>query len=157
MSERWLLVGFTWNEIRSRKYTLLDNVHYVTLDRGDDCPNDKDIDFKGDAFDIATWRRVMSCFGPASFDVIFTDGGIFGIKRDDDIIRMKRALLKSTGHVINYTSPLGTPIHCPFGRPYQYSVIMKKDYEISTMERALQQKSSTSLRDTLRAGLKILI
>jgi hypothetical protein len=161
MSERWLLVGFTHHEIQQRKYPLLQNVEYVTLDRGDDCPNGGPngsyINFIGDAFDVDSWRRVMSCYGPASFDIVFTDGGMFGMKRVDEIIHLKHALLKDDGHVINYTSPIGTTIRCPFGRPYQYSLIPKAQYDIRGMEIALQQQSTDSLGGALKAGLNIIM
>lgn len=161
MTERWLLVGFTHHEIKERKYQLLPDVEYVTLDRGDDCPNGGPnvsyINFKGNAFDVDTWRRVMSCYGPESFDVIFTDGGMFGMKRVDEIITLKKTLLKNDGHVINYTSPIGTTIRCPFGRPYQFSLIPKAQYDIHGMEIALQQQSNNSLGGALKAGLNIIM
>lgn len=155
---RWLLVGFTHKEIRERKYRIQENVQYVTLDRGDDAAAvQKDIDFHGDAFDVETWRRVMSVYGPRSFDVIFTDGGMFGIKRVDEILQIKRQLLTANGGVLNFTSPLGHMVPCPFGRPYQYKWIQKNDYTIDIMNQALNALEQNKLSNVLKKGLNILI
>ena len=155
---RWLLVGFTHKELREQNYKLDPDVTYVTLDRGDDTSvRRSDIDFNGDAFDIATWNRIMSTFGPKSFDIIFTDGGMFGIKRDDNILKLKHLLLKDTGGVVNFTSPLGRMVRCPFGRPYQFSYIPKKDYVIDKMDFALKNLRPDKLSNVLKSQLKILI
>jgi len=155
---RWLLVGFTHKELRDRNYKLDPNVVYVTLDRGDDTSvRRSDIDFNGDAFDIATWNRIMSTFGPKSFDIIFTDGGMFGIKRDDNILKLKHLLLKDTGGVVNFTSPLGQMVRCPFGRPYQFSYIPKHNYTIDKMDFALKNLRQDKLSNVLKSQLKIII
>lgn len=157
MTERWLLVGVTHEEIKSRNYKVLQDVTYVTLDRGDDCSNCRSINFHGDAFDVQVWKRILSCHGLKSFDVIFTDGGLFGIRRVDEIIDIKYKLLKDNGHIVNYTSPIGQIIRCPFGRPYQYFLIPKQEYTVENMQRALQNLPKTSYQNTLRAGLNILL
>lgn len=132
---KWLLVGFTRKEFRKGDYNLPDD--FVTLDRGDFGPFRKgDIDFKYDAFDVQTWRHLFTIFGPSSFDVIFTDGGMFGVKRVDEIIEIKRKLLRPNGHIINYMSSIGEKITCPFGRPLQFYLIHKSEYTIRNHERA---------------------
>ena len=155
---RWLLVGFTHRELRQRNYNLDPNVTYFTLDIGDDAAARRsDIDFKGNAFDIEVWNRIMSTFGPKSFDIIFTDGGLRYIKRDEHILKLKRLLLKDTGGVVNFTSPLGMMVRCPFGRPYQFSYIHKGDYAIEKMDNALANLKQDKLSNVLKSQLKILI
>lgn len=157
MTERWLLVGITRKEIRDNKYSL-PTENFITLDRGDFGPFRKgDIDFKHDAFDVETWRRILSIFGPRSFDVIFTDGGLFGIKRVDEIIRIKQTLLKNGGSIVNYLSPCGYLIRCPFGRPLNYHVIEKNDYTIGKMEKAIIGLKGNTLKEKMLKEMKIII
>lgn len=157
MTERWLLVGMTRKEIRDKKYSLPTN-DFITLDRGDYGPFKKgDIDFKHDAFDVETWKRIRTIFGPRSFDVIFTDGGLFGIKRVDEIIDIKRSLLKSDGCIVNYLSPCGVLMRCPFGRPLNFYAIGKNDYTISKMERAIMNLDGNTLRAKMLKEMKMII
>ena len=135
---RWLLIGITHKEIREKEYNMPPD-EFVTLDRGDFGPfKDGDIDFRADAFDVNTWKRIFVCYGPCSFDVIMTDGGLFGVKRVDEIIQLKQKLLKTDGYIVNYMSPIGTRITCPFGRPIQHYLIKKSEYTIDNHEKANQ-------------------
>lgn len=157
MAERWLLVGITRKEIRDKNYDL-PTKDFITLDRGDFGPFRKgDIDFKHDAFDVETWRRILSIFGPGSFDIIFTDGGLFGIKRVDEIIRIKQTLLKDGGSIVNYLSPCGYLIRCPFGRPLHYYVIEKDDYTIGKMDKAIIGLRGNTLKEKMLKEMKIII
>lgn len=153
----WLLVGITRKEIRQNNYNMPVN-RFVTLDRGDFGPfRNGDIDFKHDAFDVDVWRRIMTIFGPGSFDCIFTDGGLFGIKRVDEIVQIKRRLLKSTGVIVNYSSPIGQLIRCPFGRPLQFKCISRQMYTIDNMIRAYKALNGSSIRDQLLKQVQIII
>jgi hypothetical protein len=157
MTERWLLVGITRKEIRDKKYSL-PTKDFITLDRGDFGPFHKgDIDFKHDAFNVETWKRIRTIFGPRSFDVIFTDGGLFGIKRVDEIINIKRSLLKNNGCIVNYLSPCGLLIRCPFGRPLHFYAIGKNDYTIRKLDKAIMESKGNTLREKMLKEMKIII
>lgn len=157
MEEKWLLVGFTKKEIREKKYQMPVK-DIVTLDRGDYGPFSKgDIDFKHDAFDVEVWRRILTIFGPQSFDTIFTDGGLYGIKRVEEIINIKRRLLKPAGHIINYMSPVGYLVRCPFNRPLHFYAIPLAEYTIGNMDRALENLEENTLQQRLTKKMKIII
>ena len=154
---KWLLVGFTRKEIREKGYNMPLG-EYVTLDRGDFGPFRKgDIDFKHDAFDISTWTRILTIFGPSSFDVIFTDGGLFGIKSLKEIIQIKRRLLKTSGCIVNYTCPVGRLISCPFGRPLYFRMIQRHEYTFQKMVDAYNNINSRSIRDQLIKKMMVII
>ena len=157
MSPRWLLIGITRKEIREKKYRMpTDN--YITLDRGDFGPfREKDIDFKGDCFDISLWNRIFTIFGPESFDAILMDGGLFGLRRVDDIIKMKRKLLKENGLIYNFTSSIGDRVLCPLGRNLLFYKIERKYYTIKYMEDVFDTMEAYSLADTLKKGLRIIV
>lgn len=154
---KWLLVGITRKEIREKGYTIPTD-DYITLDRGDFGPfRTGDIDFRYDAFDLSVWGRILTIFGPNSFDVIFTDGGLFNIKSNPDIISIKRRLLKTTGCAINYTCPVGRIINCPLGRPLLFRMIPRKEYTYRIMEEAYNNSNSLSIRDQLLKKMKVII
>ncbi len=157
MSSRWLLIGITRKEIRKKGYHMPTN-DFITLDRGDFGPFLKgDIDFKGDCFDTSLWLRVLTVFGPNSFDVIMMDGGLFGLRRVDDIIAIKQKLLKRNGYVLNFTSSIGDRVMCPLGRNLLFYKIQRNHYTIDYMEKAFEQMEATTLADTLKKGLRILV
>lgn len=154
---KWLLVGITRKEIREKKYSL-PTTDLVILDRGDYGPFRKgDIDFQHDAFDVMVWRRILSIFGPASFDCVFTDGGLYGIKRVDEIIRIKGKLLKPTGYIVNYSCPIGNCVRCPFGRPLQFRLIPKDLYSVNNMINAYKALNGSGIRDKLLKQIKVII
>ena len=96
--KRWLLVGFTHKELRENNYNV--DAQIITLDMGIyDGVRKTDIDFKGNAFDVEIWKSIFMCYGARSFDVIFTDGGLKHVRRNDEIIHIKQKLLKNTGGV----------------------------------------------------------
>ena len=154
---KWLLIGITRKEIREKQYTL-PTTDFVTFDRGDFGPFRKgDIDFKHDAFDVQAWRRILSIFGPNSFDVIFTDGGLFGIKRVEEIVRIKGLLLKGTGCAVNYSSPIGTYIPCPFGRKLHFKMIPQTHYTVENMDEAFSQLQGNGMKHTLMKQMMVII
>tara|TARA_Y100001936_G_C15701689_1_gene471318 strand:+ start:57 stop:533 length:477 start_codon:yes stop_codon:yes gene_type:complete len=154
---RWLFIGITRKEIREKGYPMPTD-EFILLDRGDFGPFRKgDIDFKGDCFDISVWTRILTIFGAESFDVIMMDGGLFGLRRVDDIIRIKRSLLKPNGYILNYTSSIGERVICPLGRNLLFYKISKKDYTVEYMERKFDTMEAYSLADTLKKGLRIIV
>jgi len=157
----WLLVGFTRKEIHEHGYKV-PCARYVTLDRGDYGPYRKDdIDFKDDAFDPATWRRILCAFGHKSFDCIFTDGGMHGYRRVNEIVEIKRLLLKDNGYIVNFTSPIGKMIRCPLGRPFQFYAIPKGEYTISNFDSAYarleQAPQERNFGNAMRAKMRMVI
>ena len=157
MSPRWLLIGITRKEIRQKGYIMpIDN--FITLDRGDFGPfREGDIDFKGDCFDISLWNRIFTIFGPESFDAILMDGGLFGLRRVDDVIKIKRKLLKKEGIIYNFTSSIGDRVLCPLGRNLLFYKIERKHYTIQYMEEVFDTMEAYSLADTLKKGLRMIV
>lgn len=133
---------------------------FITVDRGDFgkvSGKVSGIDFKGDCFDISLWLRILAVFGAESFDVIMMDGGLFGLRRVDEIIRIKHNLLKKDGYVLNFTSSIGERVVCPLGRNLLFYKIQRNHYTIDYMERAFEQMEVNTLADTLKKGLRILV
>ena len=118
----WLLVGIRIREVRLLK-------EFVTVDI-------EDADIKGDIFDTITWLRILSMYGSHSFDAILTDGGLFGVERNDEIVRIKHKLLKETGYIYNYTSVIGKKVPDPMGRGCTFYRIPKARYTIEEHEKA---------------------
>lgn len=153
----WLLIGITRKEIRQKGYVMPTD-KYITLDRGDFGPfRNNDIDFKGDCFDINVWTRIFTKFGPESFDVIMMDGGLFGLRRVDDIINIKHKLLKKNGFVYNFTSSIGTRVVCPLGRNYLFYKIPKDLYTIRNIEQTFEHMTPKTIADRLKKGLRIIV
>ena len=154
---KWLIIGITRKEIRDKKYHMPTD-DYILLDRGDFGPFRKnDIDFNGDCFDLSLWTRIRTIFGKESFDVIMMDGGLFGMRRVDEIIQIKRELLKPTGYCLNFTSSLGDRVLCPLGRNLLFYKIPKRMYSVKYLEEVFDTMEAYSLADTLKKGLRIIV
>lgn len=153
---RWLLVGFTHKEVRENDYNV--GAQLITLDMGIEVNvRNTDIDFKGNAFDLEVWKNIFMCYGARSFDVIFTDGGLKHVTRNDEIVKIKQKLLKNTGAIINYMSPIGHRIQCPFGRQLNFFYLPKSMYDISKIDKAYDALPDEGLGNMLRKRMKMII
>ena len=85
------------------------------------------------------------------------DGGLFGMRRVDEIIRIKRKLLKPTGYCLNFTSSLGDRVLCPLGRNLLFYNIPKRMYSVKYLEEVFDTMEAYSLADTLKKGLRIIV
>tara|TARA_B100000925_G_C21985586_1_gene464381 strand:- start:429 stop:851 length:423 start_codon:yes stop_codon:yes gene_type:complete len=139
----WLLVGIRRSEVR-----LLKNV--ITFDI-------EDADIIGDAFDAMNWLKLLSAYGSHSFDAILTDGGLFGVERNDEIIRIKQKLLKEDGYVYNYSSVIGKKVPDPMGRGYTFYRIPKHKYTIENHEKAWETYKDGNKWQQLKYKVKLII
>ncbi len=143
----WLFVGCSEEEVEEcgfiNKYTTV----------GFDGAN------KGDVFRLSTWENLLRRYGEKSFDAIMTDGGLMGVKRVDEIIRMKHKLLKDNGVIYNYYSVIGDRVYDPVHRGYRYVFykIPKKKYTILNHDLTYKDMEPSSWSDTLRVKLKLII
>lgn len=139
----WLLVGIRRSEVR-----LLKDV--ITFDI-------EDADIIGDAFDAMNWLKLLSAYGSHSFDAILTDGGLFGVERNDEIVRIKHKLLKEDGHVYNYSSVIGKKVPDPMGRGYTFYRIPKHNYTIENHEKAWDKYKDGNKWQQLKYKVRLII
>lgn len=143
----WLFVGCSEKEIEEcgflKKYTTV----------GFDGIN------KGDIFRVSTWQSLLLKYGERSFDAIMTDGGLMGVKRVDEILRIKHKLLKNEGFIYNYYSVIGEKVYDPLHRGYKYIFykIPKNKYTILNHELAYKDMEPTTWGDTLKLKIKLII
>lgn len=155
---KWLLIGITRKEIREHPEYKLPTNDFICLDRGDFGPFQKgDIDFQYDCFDVDIWRRMITIFGPKSFDVIFMDGGLFGVKRVEEIIQIKHNLLKDNGCIINFSSVVGEQIRCPFGRPLLYFRIPKREYTINHFDAVYSNMKADTFSNKMKKEMRMIL
>lgn len=143
----WLFVGCSEKEIEEcgfiKKYTTL----------GFDSYN------KGDIFRVSTWQNILHKYGEKSFDAIMTDGGLMGVKRVDEIVRIKQRLLKDKGFIFNYYSVVGEKVYDPLHRGYRFIFykIPKHKYTVLNHELAYKDIEPVSWSEKLRVKLKLII
>ena len=154
---KWLIIGVTRKEIREKGYTMPTN-DFILMDRGDFGPfRREDIDFKGDCFDIELWTRILTIFGPASFDVIMMDGGLFGMRRVDEIVGIKRRLLKTEGYCLHFTGIAGERVRCPFGRPILFYKIPRKYYSVHQQDALYDRIETSTLSGILKKRSRLIL
>lgn len=142
----WLLVGVQHNEIDFFPYGQYHNIDF------------HDADHIGDIFSSNLWYNVLQSYGSEYFDVILTDGGLMNIKRDDEIVKIKHKLLKSTGYILNYTSVIGDKVQDPLGRhDVFFYKIHKKDYTIENFDRVWDTIPIKTWSDRLKTTLRLII
>lgn len=139
----WLLVGIRRPEVRLIK-------DFVTLDI-------EDADIIGEIFDTITWLRILSMFGSHAFDAILTDGGLFGVERNDEIVRIKHKLLKENGYIYNYTSVIGKKVPDPMGRGHSFYIIPKVRYTVKEHERAWEQYKHGDKWQKLKYKVRLIL
>ena len=59
--------------------------------------------------------------------------------------------------MLNFTSSIGDRVMCPLGRNLLFYKIQRNHYTIDYMEKAFEQMEATTLADTLKKGLRILV
>lgn len=139
----WLFVGFSNEEIQNF------DGKYLTLGI--------DGSLKGDIFNISTWDRIYQKYGEKYFDAIMTDGGLHGIERVDDIIRVKQKLLKDDGNIYNYYSVIGQRVDDPLKRGFSFWKIPKEEYTIENHDKQYDNVATLSWSQQVKAKLRLII
>jgi len=117
----------------------------------------EDSDFVGDIFNVDTWVNILNIYNEKYFDAIMTDGGLFGVKRDDFIVRIKQRLLKDDGYIYNYTSVIGKQVDDPMGRGHTFYKIPKREYTVFNHDRAWRHYKKRGWGDELKCRMRLII
>lgn len=142
----WLLVGIQHHEVEFFPWGKYHNLDVA------------DADNIGNIFDVQTWRNILERYGEKCFDCIMTDGGLLGVKRIDEVIRIKYRLLKDDGYILNYTSVIGKIVEDPLQRPeVKFFKIPKKQYTIEEHDRAYMDLKSSTWSGKLKERLKLIV
>lgn len=143
----WLFVGCCKKEVEESGFV----GEYTTL--GFNSEN------RGDVFRVDTWQQMLLKYGEKSFYAIMTDGGLMGVKRVDEIIRIKNKLLKDDGVIYNYFSVIGEQVNDPLYRGYRFIFykIPKKQYTVLNHDLAYKNSPQNSWGETLKCKLKLII